>query len=181
MRYQRLGLLLSAVVACESPFAASRADTSGDLRKVTLRTDRTVYNVAPRGEAGVYRTYAASVVVQLTNGMTGPLYLHRCLPDTPYPIYGIVSAEPGLESAYDPVWACVGHSHPIVVRAGETRQDVLLIIGPNAWDGRTREPLGSLTGRFRVSYAVGICPEVFGCEVPARFQESNEFEVRLEL
>jgi hypothetical protein len=179
MRYSLVGLLFSAVVACGAPVATSGDVTADRSGEVTLRTDRAAYSATPIGGEGPYRTYAATLVAQVTNGMSRPVYLQRCYPETPYPIYGIVSAEEGREAAYNPAWACVGHDLPIVVSAGYTRTDSLRIAGPNAWDGRTKEPFGDLVGRFRLSYAVGTCRAVSGCELPGR-TESNEFEVRLE-
>ena len=159
--------------------APSGEATAGQSGQVTLRTDRAAYSARPIGGEGPYRTYAVTVVAQFTNGMSQPVYLQRCYPETPYPIYGIVAAEEGREAAYDPAWACVGHDLPIVVSAGQTRTDSLRIAGPNAWDGRTKEPIGNLVGRFRLSYVVGTCPSVTGCELPGPIRESNEFEVRL--
>jgi hypothetical protein len=178
MRYSLVGLLFSAVVACGVPEATSGDVTADQAGEVTLRTDRAAYSATLIGGEGPYRTYAATVVARFTNGMSRPVYLQRCYPETPYPIYGIVSAAEGREAAYNPSWACVGHDLPIVVSAGDTRTDSLRIAGPNAWDGHTKEPFGDLAGRFRLSYAVSTCRAVSGCELRGR-GESNEFEVRL--
>ena len=179
LRYSLVGFLLAALVACGPPATTSGELTPGESGQVTIRTDRAAYDATPIGREGSYRTYAMTVVAQFTNGMSRQLYLQRCYADTPYPIYGIVSAEEGREAAYNPVWACVGHGVPIIVLAGMTRTDSLRIVGPTAWDGRTKKPLGDLVGRFRLSYIVGTCRAVTGCEVPGRVHESNEFEVRL--
>ena len=179
MRHALVVFLLGALVACGPPVTPSGELTADQSGQVTLRTDRATYHASPTGGEGSYRTYAATVVTQFTNGMSRIVYLERCYPDTPYPIYGIVSAEKGREAAYDPTWACVGHDVPIVVLPGGIRRDSLRLVGPNAWDGRTNKPFGDLVGRFRLSYVVGTCRTVTGCEVPGRFRESNEFEVRL--
>lgn len=163
-----------SLVACGTP-----VDSDELISQVTLQTDRAAYSASSIGGEGTYRTYTVTVVAQFTNGLLRPVYLERCYPDTPYPIYGIVSAEEGREAAYNPVWACVGHGRPIVVSGGQTRIDPIHLSGPNAWDGRTNQPFGDLVGRFRVSYAVGTCPSVNGCAVAGRV-ESNDFEVRLE-
>jgi len=120
------------------------------------------------------------VVARFTNETDQPLYLSRCYPDTSYPIYGVVATNADLEAGYNPVWACVGHDHPIVVGRGETRVDSLRITGPNAWDGYTSEPFGTLTGAFRLSYNIAACPDAYGCGAMPLSVQSNEFEVRLQ-
>jgi hypothetical protein len=179
MRSPLARLLLLAITACEGPLGTAREPTVEELRDLALGTDRNLYEATLVGGEGSYRTYALTMVARFTNGMDRPVYLGRCLADTDSPIYGVLSAEPALEAGYDPVWACVGHDHPIVVGAGETRVDTLRIAGPNAWDGHTKEPLGTLAGRFQLSYRVGACPEVYRCGVSQSLVESSEFEVRL--
>jgi hypothetical protein len=172
-------LLAMLVPACGAPLATpaeSSADRVGDL---TLLTDRSAYKAVATEREGPVRAYRFTLVARFTNHTDRPVYLERCYPDTPYPIHGIVPAEGDAEVAYAPVWACVEHGHPIEVQPGETRTDSLRITGPNAWDGDTNEAFGRLEGRFRLSYSVGTCPAVIGCEVPGRVRESNEFVVRL--
>jgi hypothetical protein len=179
MRSQLSRLLLLAITACEGPFGTTRELTVEDLRDRTLGTDRNLYEATLVDGEGAYRTYAVTMVAEFTNAMDQPVYLGRCLPDTDSPIYGILSVEPELEAGYDPIWACVGHDNPILVGAGESRVDTLRLSGPNAWDGYTKEPFGTLTGRFQLSYAIGTCPDVYGCGVVQSYVESNEFEMRL--
>jgi hypothetical protein len=179
MKLHLAGVFFLAIAACESPVATSRDLTLEELSDLTLRTDSTTYTATLIGGEGSYRTYGVTLVARFTNGTSRPVYLDRCYPGTPYPIYGIVSSEPSLESAYNPVWACVGHDQPIVVRAGETRTDFLQIAGPNMWDGHTKEPMGALVGRYRLTYSVNSCADGYPCDVSARIRGSNEFEIRL--
>jgi hypothetical protein len=37
------------------------------------------------------------------------------------------------------------------------RTDTLLIQGPNLWDGITHQPLGAITGTFRLTYQTQAC------------------------
>lgn len=180
MRVALAVLLSGFVAACGAPVATSDELTAGQSSQLTLQTDRAAYSAGFIGGEGPYRRYTVTVVARFTNKTSRPVYLERCYPDTPYPIYGIVSTEEGREAAYSAAWACVGHDRPIVVSLGETRTDSLHISGPNTWDGHTNQPSGDLVGRFRLSYAVGTCPSVYHCEVAARVSESNDFEVRLE-
>jgi hypothetical protein len=181
MRYSLVGFLVAAVVGCGSSVAPSDRVTDDQSGQVTLRTDRAAYSASPVEGEGPHRTYAFTLVAQFINGTSRPVYLERCFPDTPYPVYGIGSGAGGPAAAYNPAWACVGHDVPIVVSPGQTRTDSLRIAGPNAWDGRTGEPFGDLVGRFRLSYRVGTCRAVSSCELPGRFRESNPFEVSLSL
>ena len=182
MRYSPFGLpiALAALIACGSSVPTSGDVTADQEGQVTLRTDRAAYQASLAGGEGPYRRYAVTLAAQLSNGLSIPLYLQRCYPDTPYPIYGVVSAEEGREAAYSPVWACVGHDRPIVLSAGKTRTDSLPVLGPNTWDGHTNMPSGDLVGRFRLGYLIGTCRAVVSCELPGGSIESNEFEVGLE-
>jgi hypothetical protein len=179
MRYALSGFLVAALVACTSSVAPSGAVSEHEPLPIRLRTDRAAYTASLSGGEGFYRTYRFTLVAQFTNGMSDPVYLERCYPTTPYPEYAIASDAVGRESAYNPVWACVGHDAPIMVLAGETRTDTLRVTGPNSWDGRTNEAFGDLAGRFRLSYVVGSCRAVSDCELPQAVQ-SNDFDVQLD-
>jgi hypothetical protein len=144
-----------------------------------LRTDQDGYVAIPASLDLIYRTYAVTVVASFTNAGTSPVYLQRCYPDEPQPTYGVASLDAGPEPAYDPVWACVGHNHPIVVGPGATRVDSLVLMGPNRWNGYTHEPFGRLEGRFHVDYGAGYCREIQGCELPASELTSNVFTISL--
>jgi hypothetical protein len=182
MRYSLFGLpiALAALMACGASVPTSGDVTADQEGQVMLRTDRATYQASLVGDEGSHGRYAITLAAQLSNGLSVPLYLQRCYPDTPFPLYGVVNAEEGREAAYNPFWACVGHGEPIVLSAGKTRTDSLQVLGPNAWDGHTNMPLGDLVGRFRLSYEIGTCRRVVTCELPGGAIESNEFEVRLE-
>jgi hypothetical protein len=179
MRYVWAGLAALVFGACESPTAAPRQLTAEELKALTLQTDRLAYTAALVQGVGPYRTFGFRLVARFTNDLVRPVYLKRCYPDWPSPIYGISAADADQEAAYNPVWACVGHDRPIVVQPGETRTDTLEVRGPNAWDGYTNAPLGTLGGRFQLSYEVGTCRSVHDCPVAGRVRASNEFEVYL--
>ena len=170
MRSHLAGLLLLASAACEAPTAL----TVEDLRALTLRTDRNLYEATFLGGR-----YGLTVVARFTNATDQPLYLERCYPTTSYPIYAVVATNADREAGYNAAWACVGHDRPIVVGRGETRVDSLRIAGPNTWDGYTNQPFGTLTGRFRLSYAVAPCRGLGSCRALSSSVESNDFEVRL--
>lgn len=93
------------------------------------------------------------------NRTEASVYLQRCYPDSEHPIFGVSTLDGTMESAYGPVWACVGHEDHIRVAPGETRIDVLEISGPNSFDGVTGEPFGVTEGVFQLGYDAYPCAE----------------------
>ncbi len=167
-----LGVLLSGCDLNDSP-----RDTSSPVS-----TDRTVYTAQPMFAdcTAPGCAYEFTVIASYKNHMDRPLYLARCDPDSPTPIYGVRLVEPEGESAYGPIWACGGHDNAILVQPGETRTDTLLISGPNVFDGETGEPLGLLEGQFVLVYQVQICPEQDSrCLLVDAAGRSSVFEVWL--
>jgi hypothetical protein len=154
----------------------------------TFTTDSTAYTARPARQAGDTTEYAFTVVTRLENRGDVPIYLGRCYPNSPEPIYGVqrldTTAAPQRmrdRAAYDPIWACVGHDYPFEVPPGTARVDTLRLTGPNAWDGVTHEGLGHLEGRFRLAYRVGACPPRSGrCARPDALWYTNAFTVRLQ-
>ena len=170
-----LGTLLGG---CSSPPDAFR-DTSSPVL-----TDKTLYIARPEFAdcTGPGCPHAFTVEASYTNRTDRPLYLARCYPDSEAPIYGVrlVALGGEDESAYNLVWACVGHDEAIEVLPGETRVDTLRLEGPNAFDGETGEPYGALEGEFQLNYQVQICPEEdLTCILIYAAGRSNIFEVRL--
>lgn len=174
-RTSRLAALL-ALAGCASVLDPVAEDTA-------LATDQASYVARYQGGEGSYRQYGFTIVARFQNRTGEPVYLDRCYPDTPVPIYGVEfvdGAGGARESGFDPIWACVGHESQVVVRPGDTRVDTLRIHGPNSWDGRTGVPSGTLEGSFRLVYQAGSCREVFRCFLPREARSSSVFEVRVE-
>lgn len=170
----RLAALLAVVglVACES-------DATGPLLRAPLvRTDRVAYEAEYVGGSGSYASYGFTVIAQLRNDTRGTIYLGRCSQESKTPIWGVVSVDEDVRSGWGYVWACLG-ADPIGISPGETRTDTLRILGPNAWDGQTKEPLGVLDGAFRLSYSVAYCLSSCRDRAPDWMSVSNEFSVRL--
>jgi hypothetical protein len=147
-----------------------------------VQTDSVAYTATLLGGEGSYRTYAVRVVARYTNRTPGPVYLARCYPSSPTPIYGLglVGDTTGggtWGSAFNPAWGCVGHENPIEVAAGSTRTDTLILRAPNAWDGVTKGPFGRLDGRLRLAYGVQTCRPEAQCRLPADSGVSNAFDV----
>jgi len=101
----------------------------------SLRLDRSEYSATCLRGQGNTCSYAFTLVATYENRTPDTLYVSRCYPTDPTPMYGIETVGDTTEdAAYDPVWACVGHDSPIVIAPHAARVDTLRIEGPNASD-----------------------------------------------
>lgn len=142
--------------------------------------DRTEYTATyVRGE-GQGSTYGFTIIARYENTTADTLYLPRCRPRDRTPEYGVEAIDDTTkESAYDGVWLCVGHDSPIVVAPHTARVDTLRIEGPNSFDGKTNEPLGTLEGEFRLIYTVSTkCREPL-CRTRSEERRSPAFRVHV--
>ena len=143
------------VVGCAAVLASCSGvnePLSGNFGEPGLTTDASEYTAHVIDDGFGPSRYSFQVIARFHNATSSTIYLARCYPDTPYPIYGVsaVGEPPSAGgAAYDPVWACVGHDRQIAVPAGSTRTDTLTIAGPNAFDGITHVGIGRTEGRFR--------------------------------
>lgn len=162
--------------------AACAQDVTGpDRAGEPLQTEKVSYEARVVGGSGNYTQYGFTVVATFRNLMDQTVYLGRCYPDSPTPIYGIVAVDTDDDwgAAYSPGWACVGHDQEFAIAPGGTRTDTLHISGPNAWDGHTKEPFGVLEGRFRIIYDVRLCRDC-ATLAPVEMGRSNLFDVRVQ-
>lgn len=181
VRYMCLAVFLPLVVgAC----SAAPVDPADEARLKAagyraLSTDRASYTATYEDGDGSYRRYGFTVVARYTNRTKAPIYLARCYPDSPHPIYGVnlVEDDDSWRAWYNGAWACVGHESQIVVPSGGTRVDTLRLSGPTAWDGVTGQPLGVSSGRMQLAYEVQSCRGDGECRLPRAAGLSNEFEV----
>jgi hypothetical protein len=175
------GLLSVAVPACSTSVQA-RSDA---ITAQALTTDSVEY-VARSARASSPASYSFRIIARFENRTDKSVFLGRCYPNSPGPVYGLESLDaphtdtnPQSGAAYSPMWACVGHDRQIEVLPTATRTDTLRISGPNTWDGRTQQPFGVLEGRFRLLYFVRLCPGDMPCAVADHMEYSNVFMVRL--
>lgn len=173
-------LLTGLSAGCGDDAVAPETTPDGAL----FHTDRTSYEAVRVSGEGSYTRYGFTVVTVFHNPSVMTAYLDRCSPDSPEPMYAVYAMEVEDDAlwgaAYNSMWACVGHDRPIAVEPGERRTDTLRITGPNAWDGATGEPYGTLEGRFRLRYFARLGWGDARIEAPRSMRESNEFEVRVE-
>ena len=162
-----------AAIACGDVF---QPDAGGGA----LRTDRAEYVALRVTGSGASTIYSFTVVATFENATDSTLYLARCYPGTPYPIYYVelLSSNASSESAFSPGWACVGHEQQFAVAPGTVRTDTLHLFGPRAFDGNTGQPFGQLEGVMRLQYEVQGCPGDGACRLPD-IDGSNSFRVSL--
>ena len=151
------GLALAAA-GCSDPGAPdSRAGFLSARADAVLTTDSSKYTATYLRGEGSSRTYGFRVVARFENRTRRTLYLQRCYPDSPGPVYSLRGvSQDAWGSAFNPVWACVGHDQQIEVPAGESRTHTLLLRGPNSFD-RTGQHFGSLVGPMQIAYSVQGC------------------------
>lgn len=171
------GLAGESVGPEDSAFEASGPDRNGEA----LQTDALAYTAVYRSGEAPYRMYGFRIVATFTNRLTVPVFLGRCFPYSPTPIFGIqlvgdTAGAGGWGSIYSRAWACVGHDQQLIVAPGATRVDTLDMLGPMAWQGGV--PLGTFDGRLRLVYGVSTCPGDGGCPGAREFEASNAFDVR---
>ena len=151
-------------------------DALGPVPDGAFTTDATGY-VAGR-LPGQPPRYRFTVISRFHNRGAATLYLGRCYPNSPRPLFGVTLAAPAPEeSAYDGIWACTGHDKQFAIRPGEVRIDTLQVEGPNAFDGITNEPFGVTEGDFRLYFDVRLAPGD-GPPAPDALMGSNAFRVR---
>lgn len=140
-----------------------------------LQTNQTRY-VTEQLTRGSHATYGFEVITTFQNPLAESIYFSRCFPDSPHPIFRLESIGGTVGSAYNRLWACIGHERFIVVLPGGTRVDTLHLRGPSVF-GSGDEKAG-LQGRFRLFYEGHTCPAHYGCQAPDSLLYSNTFEVR---
>ncbi len=176
MRRVMTEILVAGVAACSS----AGTEPVGAPPPGPFTTDAVVYTATKVRDG----QYTLRVVARYTNSTSGTLYLARCYPSSPTPIYSVQLLTPGNKdgAAWNPGWGCVGHNQQIVVQPSQTRVDTLELYAPNALDGITHVPYGAFEGTVRLGYGVLTCPGELPCgstPIPDSMRFSNEFTIRL--
>lgn len=124
--------------------------------------------------------YEFQLTATLENHSRQALYLTRCHPDSPVPLFGVQLVTPDNPdgSAYDPIWACVGGDFAIVVEPGTTRTDTFRISGPNSFQSGTQVGYGQLDGMFEFAYGGSTCSPATSCPASVMFKLRERFLVR---
>ena len=168
------------LVSCGSPGepAPDNSESVPNLGPVpagAFTTDATGY-LAYRLPESLPR-YQFRIVSRFENRSAGTLYLGRCFPDSPQPLFTVFNTVP-VESGYTQGWACVGHDRQFAIRPGEVRIDTLVVEGPNMFQGGTHVPIGVTEGDFRLYFDVRLAPGDGAPAAPDSIKVSNVFRVR---
>jgi len=145
-----------------------------------LHLDQPEYTATCIEKLGNTCSYVFTLVARYENRTADTLYVSRCYPRDPTPMYGVETIDDTADAAYDPVWACVGHDSPIVIAPSAARVDTLRIEGPHSFDGKTNAPMGRFEGGFRLLYQVSSCWRGrTKCQLLPEWQRSGTFRVHL--
>jgi hypothetical protein len=174
-------IVLVALVATACEGRGSLPTDLGPVPDGAFTTDATGYVALPIGQYFGHDRYSFTIVARFENRGATPLYIARCFPTSPSPIFGVTRTDLlGKTSGFNTTWGCVGVSHMIAVAPGAYQVDTLTMTGPNLFDGVTHEPLnGPLEGRYRLSYDVRVSDGETAPAAPFGAGSSNEFVVRL--
>lgn len=188
------GLLVSAVPSALSrcavamlTLAACAADSAFgppiERGNEMIQTDALEYVATLRGGSGAHKRYGVKIVATFTNRTEMPLWLERCFPTSPQPMYNISIDEQqnGADFSKMPMYsyahACVGHDQQFRVEPGAQRTDTLDVSGPNTW--QNDKPLGRSDGRMRISYIVSTCRGDLPCPLVGFETRSHPFDMRI--
>ena len=149
----------------------------GPVPDGVFMTDATSYVAHRILGSGSLRRYRFTVITRYTNRGATSLFLGRCFPTSPQPMFTVLHADPSVRSGYEYVWGCVGHDKQFEIPPGAVRVDTVQVEGPNILDGVTHEALGVTSGRFRLYFSVGVAAGDGAPGAPAPMRLSNEFLV----
>lgn len=164
-----VALLVSTVLsaACSNDVVGPRGIGKGE----PLQTDALSYDAQSDG-----LHYSFRVVTTFRNTLDRTIYLDRCLPESPAPLFGVVAVDTAVGSAYGQIWACVGHDKQFKMAPGAMRIDTLTITGPNSWSSQG-EPFGTTAGLNRIFFSAAFCADDCQDRVPRDALISNTFRV----
>jgi hypothetical protein len=162
---------LLACLACSSPGEPEAT--------ISLETDETSYVATDDPDPRFL--HATTVIVKFRNKTSGVVRINRCTASTTHPPY-LVEMRNSSVAAWNPDITCATIA-PVLqdVAAGQERTDTLVLHAPwqRLFNG---QPMGSITGTFRLAYEVQLCGAVSQlnlCTLGFRYDyaRSNEFTI----
>ena len=167
-----IAVLLSACNGTTEPAA-----NLGPARFVAFTTDASGY-VARRIDESSRPIYQFTLISRFENRGPAVVYLGRCGPTSPQPLFSVGTASPSTaESAYSQLWACVGHDRQFEIRPGHSRTDTLRVQGPNIFRNGSIIGSGITEGSFQLYFDVRLARD--GRELaPIEMRLSKPFIVR---
>ena len=182
MNAQSRAVAICAFVCGVGLACTTTTDLSRDLGPVpdgSLMTDATGYVAHVTGIAPPAQEFQFTVIARFENRSAAAVFLARCFPTSPQPIYAIVTADgSATEVAYNPDRACVGHSNQFQILPGAVRVDTFLVRGPNAFDEIKQQAIGVTSGEFRFDAVRGKRSGRRRPSAPGSLGISNAFVVR---
>ena len=178
-RTRKFTLVGCAIVALSGACNSSTepARDLGLVPNVAFTTDASGY-VARRIDVGS-RRYQFTIVSRFENRGPTSVYLGRCFPDSPQPLFSVTAASPSTEeSAYSQVWGCVGHNNQFEIQPGGSRTDTLRVEGPNIFPSGSTTGFGITEGAFQLYYDVRLGRGDGAPLAPMEMRLSNAFIVR---
>jgi hypothetical protein len=171
------GVICGWLLACAAPTEVPR--DLGPVPDGSLMTDVMAYVARQIPGSAQPTEYQFTVITRFQNRSAAPVYLARCFPTSPQPMYSVGSADgSAVESAYGPYWACVGHNNQFEILPGAVRVDTFVVRGPNAFDEIKKQPIGVTDGVFRLSLFVATGRGDGAPAAPGSLGLSNAFSVR---
>ena len=146
--------------------------------EIVMTTDKLDYNAKCSSPSAQWKTCHFVVIVRTQNVGRRNLFLSHCTPGSNHPTYGVVMADDTLsESAYSPIWACVGSDLQPELPAGTSRVDTIALSGPSVVsnDGNS---VGRFSGPMKIYFGIQSCRGDGACPVKGQ-GASNIFNVRL--
>jgi hypothetical protein len=178
-------LALSCAAACAADGHLTTPDSSSTNRPPPagiFTTNSTEYTARIVDSIYSHPVYAVTVVTRYRNTTGATIYLERCYPTSPTPMFGVILVAPtdSWGSAYNQAWACVGHDQQLPIQPGATRVDTLQLLGPTMFSGYTNAPFGLSEGTMRLSFMPLSCAGNARCLLTVdSLRYSNEFVVHV--
>jgi hypothetical protein len=145
-----------------------------------LKTDASWYLADPIESSGTPPRRHFRVITRFENTTSVPLYLGRCFPDSPRPLFTVAVADTKpRDSAYGQIWGCVGHSNQFQIVPGAFRVDTFDVSGPNEFPSGNPVGIGTVQGLFQMFFDVRLEPGDGAEPAPREFEFSNVFNVVL--
>lgn len=143
----RMSPLAALLLACGDALGPGDGSLTTDSQRYVATDDDE--NAPPR--------YSFTIITQFTNTASDTVYLGRCMPDSPGPLFSVELVAPSNDegSAFSMAWACVGHHLQLAVAPGAVRVDTLRLTGPSAYEGS--RAMGVLEGTHRLRFLVQSC------------------------
>lgn len=172
----KIHILLFILALLLSSCSINRADLEDTDENTSISIDQDSYTAKLKNGT---ESYEFKLIADFKNKTSETIYLKRCNPESPNPVFNLQHTNKNVNSAFTPTWTCVDHAEHIEVKPGLQRVDTLKITGPNMWS-ENDEVIGQLEGKHKLLYEARSCNTTDHCPLPDSVAFSNVFEIKLE-